>query len=668
MKHAQTRQVHRNVGMGSIMRSHNERDISLLSDNNPKGTVQPQDGYQRNKQYRTDEPGHLASTMACESLDLSKWTREQLEEQLMILKQKEAAMQMSNGHWTAGQMGSKRGYGDVHSMGRMAPPHSMPAASAVPVKRRALSEMQLKQKFCGSDDLQYPLDQKVNLNYQHLMYDKHNMNQASYNLLNTRKNSKYSANLKHLPAGEMPASPLTETVAIPPLCRMETKLITTDDASQRSSLLSDVESDFGCESASQLEQPSGSINGSFSNDLQFSQTSNISGYSQATNFDSFSDNALQLTHSVTDLQYSQTSNISGYSHGTTINGLNESGTDGAYDWKHIKSEETIAREKQNFANTLSPELKKHYLNFTKHGVLSNELRQEYIRRSKLYPKVRGVWFNSTVRRMGWVGQAYKKCKRIEKIFSISKHGFDGARELAIAFRNSQKPANGAVSTSEDSMLPVDTAYDNASNDFPVSETIDPGKGTLRDDMFMTQGEMIPRSLSTDDATNVPDEAEVDGSQKTQFSELGSQEDLSVDDLFETSFNLYKTDLTPQQVIHRDQLCKRVLRFMLHELSTLVDLNIPMPRMDREACQAGIQYHLRVLDGCKHVSEMLPYVAIFGGYICLGITPLDMPFSEVYSILRALSHSKPLGDNFNSCYTKPFVEEDDEVNLVDLIVV
>lgn len=70
-----------------------------------------------------------------------------------------------------------------------------------------------------------------------------------------------------------------------------------------------------------------------------------------------------------------------------------------------------------------------------------ELRLKYLSMSKNMPKVRGVWFNSTPQRMGWVGQAYKKCKRIERIFSVNKYGFEGARKLAIAFRNSQKPAN-----------------------------------------------------------------------------------------------------------------------------------------------------------------------------------------------------------------------------------
>ncbi|ORM39567.1 uncharacterized protein BXIN_2860 [Babesia sp. Xinjiang] len=545
----------------------------------------------------------LSETIGYDSMPLSKWTREQLEEQLTILKQREAAAMQQPKGWMPMQKSAKEPAlgvppNEVYKFGvkPMDPPiiapHGMP-----PLKRRALSNVELQNQYnaYAKSVLQHP-----------------SFHDGVYNGSDNAHPANVVSNVSH-------EGVLSETVAMPALCRMETKLITTDDASQRSTVMSDVESEFGCETGSQAVQRNDTI-----------------GRTDST----------------------------------------PSNCDGVYDWKPENSDYFLTKDRLEFANSLDGTLRQHFINFTKTGVLSNELRQEYIRRSKLYPKVRGVWFNSTVRRMGWVGQAYKKCKRIEKIFSISKHGFDGARELAIAFRNSQKPSVSVPQVANKNLVPVDTSYSSGYNDFPVVETTDGTSGELEEQFSIPQDDVETDAEGYDEPTSRVESgplsrAGVDDTEEEECygSKSNDRQDyLTVKDLFDRGFELYKSNLTREEMVHRNHLCKGALRFMLHELSTLLDLDIPMPRMDREACRYGLQYHLDVLDRSQTTADMMPYIAIFGGYICVGITPLDIPFNEVYTILRTLSYAKPLGGTFKSRHTKPFVDDSEEVALGDLIIV
>ncbi|EDO07535.1 AP2 domain family protein ACDC superfamily [Babesia bovis T2Bo] len=327
-------------------------------------------------------------------------------------------------------------------------------------------------------------------------------------------------------------------------------------------------------------------------------------------------------------------------------------------------------EKDEFARTLPPSLRKQYEIFNTYGTITEQLRQEFVRRSKLFPKVRGVWFNSALRRMGWVGQAYKKCKRIERIFSVRQHGFAGARALAIEFRNSQKPTLKALEQYDETASQADTAYDNGSNDFAMAETTDPEKEIV-DELIETQTTCAEHpgsyGISLNESGNTT-KSEATLCSEGDMDQLGNTVGhTSFEDDISSEFYYYKTNLTPEEIVHRDHMCKKALKFMLHELSHLIDLDIPLPGLNKDMCQKGIQYHLGAIEKAKSAREMVPYIAIFGGHICLGIPPLDIPYNEIYSIISLLSYSLPLGTEFSASSTMPFVNKKYVADIRDLIV-
>ncbi|KJP87421.1 hypothetical protein AK88_02978 [Plasmodium fragile] len=222
-----------------------------------------------------------------------------------------------------------------------------------------------------------------------------------------------------------------------------------------------------------------------------------------------------------------------------------------------------------------------------------ELRIKYLSMSKNMPKVRGVWFNSTPQRMGWVGQAYKKCKRIERIFSVNKYGFEGARKLAIAFRNSQKPSN------------EDSDEDSWSKD---------------DKMTIKAGE--------ENLNNYEYKNEYSGSNELPIKNNNSSSSSS-------------NEINPSKIETKDtriNLCRDAILFILHDLETILELNIPMLHKNVNIYKICIKHHLNYLTLIKSEEQIIPYLNIFGDYIQRCILPTDLPYAELYVLIDSLIHN------------------------------
>ncbi|KAK2197695.1 bifunctional AP2-coincident [Babesia duncani] len=280
------------------------------------------------------------------------------------------------------------------------------------------------------------------------------------------------------------------------------------------------------------------------------------------------------------------------------------------------------------------------------GPITEQLRQYYIQKSKLLPKVRGVWFNSTVRRMGWVGQAYKRCKRIEKIFSIAKHGFEGARQLAIEFRNSQKPANGHEGLVNSANCPGDGVFD---KDATLHPTISTSSQTPSDVMVSDVNESefyVPQSdtnaqvssrqttledplISEHSLEDFAEEAESDFANELDPAEIDER------------IRNYSSNLTRDEKLHRDYLCKGAILFMLHELDALLELNIPIPPLDEETTRKGLAYHIQKVECAESIKVLGPYLSLLGRYICESIPMTEIPHAELYALVILLSFGKPI---------------------------
>ncbi|GIX62439.1 transcription factor with AP2 domain, putative [Babesia caballi] len=555
---------------------------------------------------------NLGATVGYESLPLNMWTREQLEEQLRIVKQQEVALKSAQ-QWVSTQRPAKRAGGEADLKVPMplavkmgpAPPHQ---DNLPPLSHRALVDMHMQQMraqygmYFGRDPHKQPVPVPVRI---------------------------YNPAAMDASRGAQEGKELSETMIIPPqaqLCRVETKLISTDEEdSQRSTLASDGESEFDFNAAKRPPQRKRSVH--------------------------------RRSYALSRCE-------------STLSVANDSS-----EWDAVQG--AHADGQQDFSETMPESLREDYKVFRTSGTMSNALRQAYIRRSKLYPKVRGVWFNSTVRRMGWVGQAYKKCKRIEKIFSISKHGFEGARQLAIAFRNSQKPAGGAATTTDEPALATETAYSStASDDFPVVETVEPDRPLTTEDLYSHEkeapandafGQTAADVVGAPSAPALSPQAEL-SDRTLRLEDISDNAEQSARRKALEALSQYKSQLTSEQRAHRDHLCKGALNLMLTELAALVDLEVPLPRLNHDECRRGLEYHIEALKACETAEDMLPYVALFGGYICRGITPVDIPFSEVYAFLHALSFCQPLDGSFDAAQTAPFVNASEEASLADLIVV
>lgn len=309
------------------------------------------------------------------------------------------------------------------------------------------------------------------------------------------------------------------------------------------------------------------------------------------------------------------------------------------------------------------------LNLPENGRISEELRKVYIQQSKLLPKIRGVWFNSTIRRMGWVGQAYKKCKRIEKIFSISKHGFEGARQLAIAFRNSQKPTNKCIE--DDVLIPDDEVFSETNiKDAikPISELIVEEKHTSDVSTISDNVTEYSRGVQMYDE-EIQETVDNENIESDNTDEVIVEEETPIDiEYYNELVRKYKTHLSGHEKTLRDHICKETLLFVLYELEALIELDIPVPPISKEACREGIKYHISFLEGAKTKEDIMPYVNAIGHYVCRGIMPTDMAFSELYTLLLTFSHRKPLkmdfADSNGSCHV--FAELRDFVSIADFL--
>ncbi|UKJ88459.1 hypothetical protein MACJ_000903 [Theileria orientalis] len=365
------------------------------------------------------------------------------------------------------------------------------------------------------------------------------------------------------------------------------------------------------------------------------------------------------------------------------------------------SSETTKLMDADLESNKSLDLEKKSFEMDNMYVISEELRQSYIRQSKLLPKIRGVWFNSTVRRMGWVGQAYKKCKRIEKIFSINKHGFEGARKLAIAFRNSQKPTSKSEThypdvSLKDVIKPISqlrinmsransgstsnstgskTTYNSGSsvnraststNHFSTGRllnsdldnyvnsslgnhslsSINDTNKSLSNDLrkyndVLNRGEVAdthvqpPQKLDNREAVNK------DINLKSIYGEENEIDDHHYPVDYKEIMDNYKSRLSREEASIRDNTCKEAILFMLYELSALLELDFPIPPLPKGECKKGVSFHINFLENTKKTRDILPYINSLARYICEGVTPTDMPHFQLYSLVRTLSHCKPL---------------------------
>lgn len=567
----------------------------------------------------------LGATMGYESTPIHTWTREQLEQQLMILKQREMERMQGPQQWLAGKCSTMYQISEPSVNNYFLPDEAMP-----PVGPADMKDASTKGKLPASNSLQQKFNMMIAQDMQNQMMRNEHFNVETYGagkLLNDVETmappSAYGTR-RSVRSKPVDYELMDEPQMEPALCRVETKLISTDDGAQRDTMASDTDSEF--------------------------------------EFMDCMPDKRQRRSSRKKLSESSKGDLDMSSFASTkfFNG------------------DSVDEDQLNIADSFSGSLRQDYLNFRKHGILTNELRNEYIRRSKLYPKVRGVWFNSTVRRMGWVGQAYKKCKRIEKIFSISKHGFEGARELAIEFRNSQKPTVH-LDSNDDSMALTETAYSVATNDeFGLTETIEPEAPEIADEIYEPEnheqnsvpmkgkGDSLKISMSSVEPIAKPQPRKIDLTHITE-KVRNPKARVALEDQCFGWLKQYTSNLTDEQKSHRDFLCKEALRFMLYELSVLMEFDVPVPLLAKDAVRKGVQFHIEMLEACKTTEEMMPYMAIFGEYICKGITPVDVPFNEIYSILRAFSHCRPLTPEFSALNA----EQDfgpEEVSLIDLIKV
>ncbi|CAD2105633.1 transcription factor with AP2 domain(s), putative [Plasmodium vinckei lentum] len=248
-----------------------------------------------------------------------------------------------------------------------------------------------------------------------------------------------------------------------------------------------------------------------------------------------------------------------------------------------------------------------------------ELRIKYLSMSKNMPKVRGVWFNSTPQRMGWVGQAYKKCKRIERIFSVNKYGFEGARKLAIAFRNSQKPSN------------EDSDEDSSSKD-------DKGMPKNEDNMnnydYKNNYSNDINDMNHDNNTHGNNIAAMSTADTTSSNHNKNEDDYDDDNMNCNGDNMKNSGTKDTRI----NLCRDAILFILHDLETILELNTPMLNKNANIYKACIKHHLNYLTLIKHEEQIIPYLNVFGDYIQKCILPTDLPYAELYVLIDSLIHS------------------------------
>lgn len=289
---------------------------------------------------------------------------------------------------------------------------------------------------------------------------------------------------------------------------------------------------------------------------------------------------------------------------------------------------------------------------------SNELREYYIKHSKLFPKVRGVWFNSTPHRMGWVGQAYKKCKRIEKIFSVSKHGFERARELAVNFRNSHKPSDKKSKNTADA--------DNGKIDYLTYEnseiyTISPkSHETMNEvDRLETTLQTSPMKYSTSKnsfmrmdsmETHLPESPEDEFDMNTEdidnLDTWGKFDNLSTGK-FHIALKKsgeYFNDITPNKSLNNKAKYQHMLQFFdnfLNDIESILKLQLPFPSLPPlHKCFESLQLHRKKLFNEYSEASLCEYNKLLGHYYDAGyVMPSDLPIPELYALISLITRQK-----------------------------
>lgn len=263
------------------------------------------------------------------------------------------------------------------------------------------------------------------------------------------------------------------------------------------------------------------------------------------------------------------------------------------------------------------------------------------------PKVRGVWFNSTPQRMGWVGQAYKKCKRIERIFSVNKYGFEGARKLAIAFRNSQKPANEDSdddSWSKEDKINIKNCDENSNNydyknNFLVSMNTIKNNGS---NIMSNDNNINNHSNNSNDNNHHMDnnlEAQIENNtDMIMDSNMDNDIDMNIDK--KNIINKHNNHDENNKDM-RINLCRDAILFILHDLETILELNIPMLSKNVNMYKLCIKHHLNYLTLIKNEEQIIPYLNVFGDYIQRCILPTDLPYAELYVLIDSLIHNEIL---------------------------
>lgn len=228
--------------------------------------------------------------------------------------------------------------------------------------------------------------------------------------------------------------------------------------------------------------------------------------------------------------------------------------------------------------------------------------------------------------MGWVGQAYKKCKRIERIFSVNKYGFEGARKLAIAFRNSQKPSN--EDSDEDSSSKDDKGIpkneDNINNyDY---------KNNYSNDISDIKHDNNNNNNNNNNHSN--NIAAMSTADTTSSNHNKNEDDYDDDNINCNGDNIKNSGAKDTRI----NLCRDAILFILHDLETILELNTPMLNKNANIYKVCIKHHLNYLTLIKHEEQIIPYLNVFGDYIQKCILPTDLPYAELYVLIDSLIHS------------------------------
>lgn len=101
---------------------------------------------------------------------------------------------------------------------------------------------------------------------------------------------------------------------------------------------------------------------------------------------------------------------------------------------------------------------------------------------------------------------------------------------------------------------------------------------------------------------------------------------------------------------RINLCRDAILFILHDLETILELNIPMLNKNANIYKMCIKQHLNYLSLIDSEEQILPYLNVFGDYIHKCILPTDLPYAELYVLIDSLIYNQnlPVFENLANC--------------------